>query len=494
MTIHDLTIDDAEWILASAARDSLRVFVEQAWHIIEPGTPFVPNWHIDAICEHLEACSRHEIQNLLINIPPRCMKSILVSVMWPCWKWTHDPHWRWLFASYAQNLSTRDSVKCRNIIKSPWYQRNWGHMFVLTDDQNQKTRFENDKTGLRIATSVGGLATGEGGNAVVVDDAHSAEQASSQVEREGALQWWDETMSTRQNDPKKNCRVVVMQRLHERDLAGHILAKNSGYVHLMLPMEFEPDRKCVTYAPGFHAGMGPGFSAGRFEDPRTTEHELLWPERNDRPSVTSLKNELREYGTAGQLQQRPVPRGGGMFKRQWLDLVGAAPVKAKKIRYWDMAGTEFTGGNDPDWTAGVLMAHHEGIFYLCDIQRFRSSPNDTEKRIRQAAELDGFEVPIFIEQEPGSSGKNVVDYYIRRVLQGYTIHGDRPSGDKITRAEPWAAQAEAGNIKIVKGAWVEAYLAEIETFPAGAHDDQVDATSGAFHKLVGKKTAGAWGR
>src|SRR5215470_2701668 len=152
------------------ATRSLGEFVRQAWHVVEPATPFVANWHIDAIVEHLEAVSRGEIRNLLINVPPRHMKSLLVSVFWPCWEWIHWPHRRWLYSSYAAQLSIRDSLKCRRLIESRWYQANWSSRFTLTSDQNQKSRFENDKSGYGLSTSVGGAATGEGGDRVICDD------------------------------------------------------------------------------------------------------------------------------------------------------------------------------------------------------------------------------------------------------------------------------------------------------------------------------------
>ena len=152
-------------VRAARARRGLAEFVRQAWPVVEPPSrPYQPGWHIEAICEHLEALGRGEIRRLLINIPPRHMKSLAVAVFWPAWTWIERPEVRWLFASYAQQLSTRDSVRCRRLIESPWYRGNWGASFALAKDQNQKTRFENDRTGYRLATSVGGAATGEGGD------------------------------------------------------------------------------------------------------------------------------------------------------------------------------------------------------------------------------------------------------------------------------------------------------------------------------------------
>src|SRR5580700_8988180 len=200
-----------------AAR-GLGEFVRQAWHVVEPSTPFVPGWHIDAIIEHLEAVSRGQIRNLLINVPPRHMKSLLVSVFWPCWEWITWPERRWLFSSYAASLSTRDSVKCRRLIESPWYQARWADRFALTTDQNTKGRFDNNRSGYRLSTSVGGAVTGEGGDRIVCDDPHNVQDAESDSIRTATLEWWDVAMSTRQNDPKTTAMVIVMQRCHQRDL------------------------------------------------------------------------------------------------------------------------------------------------------------------------------------------------------------------------------------------------------------------------------------
>ena len=208
-------------VLAKVERElaarSFREFVLQAWAVIEPLTPFVPGWHIDAIIEYLEAVTRGEIRNLLINVPPRHMKSLLVSVLWPAWEWIAHPERRWLYSSYAATLSIRDSVKCRTLIESPWYQRFWGDRYALASDQNTKTRFDNNRSGYRIATSVGGTATGEGGDRIVCDDPHNVQDAESDSVRKATLDWFDVVMSTRVNDPRSAAKVVVMQRCHQQD-------------------------------------------------------------------------------------------------------------------------------------------------------------------------------------------------------------------------------------------------------------------------------------
>jgi hypothetical protein len=220
------------------AEESLLEFLKQAWHVVEPATSYIHGWHIDAICELLEAITHGHLRNVLINVPPRSMKSLTVNVFWPAWEWIQFPERHWLFASHAFPLSLRDSVKCRRLIQSDWYQANWSHIVQLTGDQNQKNRFENTRTGCRLASSVGGSLTGENAHRVIADDPHNVKDRESERMRERVLQWWDEVMSTRLNDLKTGAKVIIMQRVHENDLSGHVL-ELGNYEHLCIPAEYE---------------------------------------------------------------------------------------------------------------------------------------------------------------------------------------------------------------------------------------------------------------
>ena len=240
---------------AELASRSLREFVRQAWRVVEPSTPFVPGWHIDAIIEHLEAVTRGQIRNLLINVPPRHMKSLLVSVFWPAWEWIRWPERRWLYSSYAcaAQHPRFDKVPASDRVALVSDDR-WGDRFALTSDQNTKSRFDNNRSGYRLATSVGGAVTGEGGDRIVCDDPHNVQEAESDSIRKATLDWWDVVMSTRVNDPKTAAKVVVMQRCHQQDLSGHLL-EQGGWEHLCLPAEYEgPSRRdfdrLVRPAPG----------------------------------------------------------------------------------------------------------------------------------------------------------------------------------------------------------------------------------------------------
>jgi len=458
------------------ARRHLKDFVMQAWHVLEPPTrPFQDNWHISAICDHLEAVSAGHIRKLLINIPPGHMKSWLCSVAWNAWEWIDAPYTRWLTGAYSLDLAIRDTVKTRRLIDSNWYQENFGESFSFQPDQNQKTRYENTETGFRVAITPGMGGTGERGNRIVVDDGHNVRGALSPVQRKEVINWWDETMPTRTNDPEKDAWVVIMQRLHQDDLAGHIMETEPDVDHLMLPMEYDPDRKCRTSI--------------QFTDPRKRRGELLFPDRFGRKTLTEWTRRLGSYGAAGQLQQRPAPRGGGLFQRDWFEIVPGAPADATRVRYWDAAATDpkGKGSNDPDYTAGCRMSEKAGIFYVEDVKRKRANPLGVEKLVRQTAELDGT-IPVWMEQEGGASGKLTISHFQRNVMKGFAFRGNKVSSSKEARADPFSAAAEAGNVKLVKGAWNEEYLRELELFPAGKHDDQVDASSGAFEKLNTKST------
>ncbi len=213
-----------EQVKTERARRSFKAFVMQAWPVLEPSTEFVEGIHIDAICSHLQAVTEGRIAHLIINVPPGHAKSLLTAVFWPAWVWINHPQSRWLFSSYREPLATRDSVKCRRLIESDWYQHRWGGQFQLRADQNQKQRFENDCTGYRIVVPMS-AGTGERGDYVVVDDPHSVDQAASDTERTAAVEWWNGSMSTRLNHPSQGHKIVIQQRLHEADLTGDLLSR-----------------------------------------------------------------------------------------------------------------------------------------------------------------------------------------------------------------------------------------------------------------------------
>lgn len=459
-------------------KGSLLDFVKQGWPSLEPGMDFTSGWAVEAVSEHLEAVSRGEIRRLLINIPPGCTKSMLTNVFWPAWEWgpLGMPHYRYISGSYAQTLATRDLVRSRDLIKSEWYQARWPLEFKT--DQDQKTYYENTNRGFRFATGVGGSLTGFRGDRIILDDPHSVKTAESDAEREEALRWFTETLPTRFNKQGESALVIIMQRLHERDVSGHVLDKlGQDYTKLILPMEYEKERHCKTTVV-----MG---STGKpFSDPRKKDDELLWPERFSREDVDELKRVLSSeggsYAVAGQLQQRPVPRGGGMFQRKDFNFVDRAPEGGRSCRGWDLAASKDKGAA---YTVGLKMKIHDGNIYICDVWRDRASPKEVEDGLRTCGAQDGKDVPVSIPQDPGQAGK-AQKSTLAKVLQGYTVHFSLETGSKEDRARPLAAQAEAGNIYLVRGPWNDAFIAEATLFPNGQFMDQVDAGSRAYAYLL----------
>jgi len=486
-----------EWALAEK---SLKHFMSQAWHIVEPKDALVWGWHLDAICDHLTAITDGFIRRLLINIPPRHTKSLSVAVMWPCWEWTTHPEMRFLFSSYAQELSTRDSLKCRRIIQSEWYQRRWGDNFHLAGDQNRKTRFDNNKGGYRIATSVGGVGTGEGGDRIVVDDPHNVRDGESDLKRADTLMWWDESMSTRVTDPEITAKVIVMQRVHENDLSGHVMAKEADYVHLCLPGRYEGNRVKTVL---------PIDSPNKFKDPRTVEGEPLSPERFTDAKLSELRKDMSEYAWAGQIQQRPAPRGGGIFKIENMSIQKRLPGPSHivgAVRYWDKAGTDAKDNAMSAFTAGVLMFKlRNGKYFVADVVRGQWSAGKRERHIRMTAQIDECLLDasagakswlkryyqVWIEQEPGSGGKESAENTVRN-LAGWVVKVDRVTGDKVSRAQGYATQIEHGNVMVLASHWTGAFIREHEKAPVGKWKDQWDAAAGAFNKLATIKLAGTW--
>jgi len=459
-----LTKADVLALERELCRRSLADFAKMAWHVLEPSTPLKWGWALDAICQHLEAVTAGDIRRIVMNVPPGSMKSLLTGVIWPAWEWgpKGKPQTRILGTAHKQDLAVRDAMKCRRLITSKWYQDRWP--IALTSDQNAKTKFENDRTGFREAMAFASM-TGSRGDRVILDDPLSVDSANSEADLKAAELTFTEALPTRVNN-EQSAIVVIMQRLNERDTTGVILNRDLGYVHLCLPMRFEAERRCTTPI---------------FTDPRQNDGELLFPERFPETAVAELEKTLGSYASAGQLQQRPAPRGGGMFRREWFKVVDAAPTGCKWVRGWDLAATADVSAA---WTAGVLIGRApDGRFYIKDARRIQGSANDVERLLVNTASQDGVAVRGSIPQDPGQAGKAQSQYLIKQ-LAGYAYTASPESGDKETRAMPLAAQAEAGNVLIVRGDWNEAFLAEMETFPMGKWKDQVDAATRAFGELA----------
>lgn len=461
----ELTSDQQQALREAAkvelAKRSLYEFVKQAWHVIDPGHPFVDNWHLELICRKLEAVTRREIKRLIINVPPRSGKSSIVCVLWPVWTWLQDPSHQWLTISHSGTFATRDALKSRRLIQSPWFQARWGGQFVLTGDQNQKTRYENDKRGYRIALGITGGITGEGGDTILLDDPMDREAAHSELERERANVTYDEAISTRLNDPATGAIVVIMQRLHELDTTGHLLAGEEAWEHLCLPMLYESQHPFMCN-----------------DDMRTKDGEPLWPVRFTPDVIATMKLRLGSYGFEGQAQQRPYPKGGGTWRTGWFNRWKVEPAGLTNYtQSWDFAAKDTKDGS---FNVGQVWAEKGADKYLLDQVRFRGAFNEAQNAIRDLKAKWPQTRAILIEDKAmGGPIAQTLQHQVGGIIP--TNPGKR---GKVERAEAVAPFIEAGNVWIPDAApWVSDFLAEVQAFPNGANDDQIDAASQALERL-----------
>lgn len=477
-----------------AAERDLYEFVRQAWGTMEPGIEFVPSWHIKVICDHLEAISSGDIRRLLINIPPRHSKSTIVSVAWCCWEWIMQPEQKFLAASYSGNLSIRDNIKARRLIQSPWYQERWSDRFTFAGDQNAKQKFENDKTGYRLATSVGGTATGEGGSRLILDDPHGAQDAQSDTMRETALEWFDAVWSTRLNNPKKDAMVTVMQRLHSKDISGHILEDIGGWEHLCIPAEWDGVRRKTVL--------------GAY-DPREKKGELICPDRFGEEEITRLKQLLGAYQASGQLQQDPTPTEGGLLKTKHFQLWPASkstPQLEYVLQSYDCAFTEKTSGDPTACTvwgvftlkgvrqAMLLDAWDEHLSYP-DLRQRALTDYNTEYggHMVKGSHVTRARKPDRVLVEAKASGQSLIqDLRLARIP---VVAYNPGASDKIARAHQAAPTLELELLWIPESqknpgqpvSWAQPFLKQLAKFPVAEHDDYVDTFSQAIIYLKNQR-------
>lgn len=445
--------------------DSLTHFIKKWWYVVESASPYVHGWHIDAICEHLEAVYRFELTRLIINMPPRHAKSLIVSVFFPAWVWAKDPTKKFVSASYSYDLAVRDGIKMRDLVNHPDFRACYKIPWKLRDDQNQKRRFQNTEGGFRFSTSVGGTMTGEGGDYILVDDPLSAKLAHSEVARENASNWWRGTMSTRANDPNKIGKVFVMQRLHENDLAGELI-EDGGWDTLILPAEFDPKRVNVT-------------SLG-WRDPRKEEGELLWSERFTQKSLDEIKRDLGGVDSMAQLQQDPQPGEGGLFKREWWRYIDSPNDDIIEIaQFWDTAQKP---GITNDFSVCATWARTKSHYIRLGLWRGKV---ETPQLQQMATMLYEQFKPDAVVIEDKSSGSALIQYL--RQETSLPVIPFMPKFDKEVRASAATPTVEAGKCQLIKIGEImengklidldEAFLKEHERFPLSAHDDMVDTTS-----------------
>jgi len=442
------------------AKRKLSYFVKFAWRIIEPETPLIWNWHLDAVCDHVQAFleKRLDKRNLIINVPPGSMKSTIISVMSPAWMWLHNPSWRGLFFSGNESIGLRDSMKCRDIIESEWYQQTFQPNWKFEKDQNAKGHYRNTASGFRKAQSAGSRVTGDRADDIFCDDPLDAAEAFSKPARDSIITWWTQAASNRLNDLRTGGRCIIMQRLHEEDLTGYVLKyEPEDWERLIIRQEYEPNVDKTSLG---------------WSDPRNVEGSLFFPERFPNDVIAIEKRRLGSYGYAGQHQQRPSASEGGLFKRA--DWSYYKPLEPKElgitqiIQGWD---TAFKTGEENDYSACITLGVSQNRYYILDLWVQKVEYPELKRTV-----VNQFEKwkPSLVLIEDKASGQSLIQE-LRRDTR-IAIHPYKVDRDKIARANSVTPIHEAKLCYLPENTpWVSDFIESLSAFPTAPHDDDVDA-------------------
>jgi predicted phage terminase large subunit-like protein len=473
-------------IRAKALRESFGLFVREAWHHAT-GYPYIHGPHVDVLVRHLEAVARGGISRLLVNVPPATFKSTIASVLFPAWVWTWDQSADFLCFSYSAAIGLDFSTRTRELLRQPWYQALFPSVQIAIDD-DQKQFYRLTAGGWRRTSTIGGTAMGAHPRYIIIDDPISRDEVVSPQIREQVRTWYFETLSTR-GIGKRSSHVVVQQRLHPDDLSGAILTHSRQLVadhgstpwhHVSLPMRFDLDRAMIDR----------GFGG----DWRTERGQLLYPEVLSEETVQTVERSVGPAGTSAQLQQNPQRRDSGMFRVDRLRTITSSQLPSRfdsVVRFFDLAST--SGGGD--YTSSILMGlvrdgHRLQVFIL-DITRDQLGPDGVIDTMLVLAFIDqtrfGDSVRLGWESQPSAAGKFLNDQLSRR-LRSFRTFNLPSTKAKSVRAEAFATSVGLGEVSIVEGPNVSAFIAELETFPGGRHDDMVDAASGAYQSLLDRTT------
>lgn len=441
-------------------------FVLISHKLLHPEVDLITNWHIKYTCDFTQKLIEDMIagvkkeKDLIVNIPPRSLKSFIFSVALPAWMWIKKPSLKYIGSSYAEALSLDLSVDCRRLINDPFFQELWGDKIELSGDQNTKTCFENTARGSRRCTSTGGSITGEGADVIVVDDPINPKMAHSDTERKTALDFFNHTLSTRLNNPATGLFIVVMQRLHEDDLSGYLLEKNSsGYHHLCFPAELSDD-------------VSPKEMQSFYKD------GLFFPTRFTKEYLTKIKSQLGSYQYAGQFLQKSSPAEGGLLKRNhWQRYDPATFIKFdRKILSVDCT---FKGNDTSDYVVAQVWGQVGINKYLIKQYRGQWDFRQTAKIIQIATHQHN---PNGVYIEDKANGTAIIEV-LKQTIPG--IIPVTPKESKFARAAAIQPQLESGNIYVpIDEAWVDDFIEECANFPNAKHDDQVDAMTQAIYLLT----------
>jgi len=444
----------------ATCRADFGVFAEHAFEALNPDTSYKPNWHQDLIAAKLQACFQGEIRRLILNIPPRHLKSHFASVALPAFWLGHRPSAQIICVSYAQDLANKLSSDCRSLMLDPWYRETFPQT-TLSQQRSAVDEFMTTERGFRMATSVGGVLTGRGADVIILDDPLKPDEAVSEAQRTKVNTWYEDTLYSRLNHKREGVIILVMQRLHLDDLVAHIQEKEAWEV-VSLPAIAEEDE-----VHEFETEFGKQFHRRRVG-------EALHPEREDVSVLTAIRKNLGEYAFSAQYQQNPVPLGGGLIKSEWWKVYEQAPSSFDRIiQSWDTAQKT---SELNDYSVGTTWGMKGGDLYLLDVVRQRMDYPTLKRVVRSAAQRHRADI-ILIEDK--ASGTSLLQDLKRDGLRG--LQACKPEGDKVMRLNTHLNWIEDGHVLLPSEAsWLGDYRKELEVFPRGKFDDQVDSTSQAL--------------
>ncbi len=451
-------------------RKSFYEFTLDAFKTLHNGNELTVNWHIELLCKRLQKEAERIVKgdprdkHLLINVPPRTLKSELVNVFFSVYLWVLKDSIQFISSSYSASLSITLSTQARRLIESDWFKTHFPNI-KLSKDENTKSRYTNTNSGLRYSTSTGGTVTGMGADVIVIDDPQNPQLARSDKERENANTFFNETLRSRLNNPDKGVFIVIMQRLHENDLTGMLLEKEpENWEHICLPAELSNDVK-------------PSDLREFYVD------SLLFPQRLSKSTLESFKLGLGSYGYSGQYMQTPSPDEGGIIKGDWFEVVKQVPKELKWDFYLDTAYTE-KQSNDP--SAMLAAAMFKGELYIREVKTVRMEFPELINEIPRFCSANGYDHRSRIYIEPKASGKSIVQQ-LRRSTSLNVVEDKPPTQDKVSRASGVSAFIESGKVKLLDGRWIDPFLNEVKAFPNASHDDMVDVLVMAIERNVVRK-------
>lgn len=444
-------------------RRDFHAFVTRVFYQLHPQAPYLSNWHIDLMCAELQACLRGETKRLIINVPPRSLKSLTASVAFPAFVHGHDPTANIICVSYGQDLSTKLALDCRNVMTSSWYRATFGA--TLSPSKQGTNDFMTTRNGTRLATSIEGVLTGRGADFIIIDDPLKPDEAVSDTHRKKVNAWYDGTLLSRLNSKVDGVIILVMQRLHLDDLVGHVLAQEKWKV-LRFPAIAEQDEEFVYMTP---YGI---------EHHKRLTGDILHPEREPREVLDLMRQRIGEYNFSGQYQQSPIPPGGGLVKKDWFKYYEPAtqPQGMQVIQSWDTANkpTELS-----DYSVCTTWGIEGKKIYLLDVLRARLTFPELKRSVQQLQQR--FRASAVLVEDKASGIQLIQELR----YAGMAVKEIKPVDTKVMRMNAQTAQIESGFVYLPTAApWLAQYLSEMTTFPFSKHDDQVDSTSQALEWIA----------